>query len=401
MAKSENGVAVKGKNTGIKFISVTELLHEWGITLNTALEHDEGISTLPEMQASNGFSVNHNYTSENIQQLIIGEMIGRSGARDKEEFIQMVQRMVTKLLDNLSLAAEKKLFTDNKETLLNLSQTLLSTIHFIQSFFGNYFDKNEKVPAFLINLYRNEITKAGNRVAEILEQSASISLSLTNLLNEHFIDGAWMAGTKTSYRHFFFEKELITELSNEANPTDTSIRNLLYYFNFNCSAFVMYEFDRLVEMITQLSSKSEKINLLRKELKTVNQLSVRKNYCFDENMPSLKEQVSTWIEEEIKYSEAGHFAQSSAMAADPENKIQTTLSVAKLSLLIRLLVVDKIIINRTVAPMLRTIAKTFTTLQREEVSVGSLETKYHAPDKATISVMKEMLQKWIVILGKL
>ena len=401
MAKSENGVAVKGENAGIKFISVAELLHEWGITLNIALEHDEGISTLPEMQASNGFSPNHNYTAENIQQLIIGEMIGRSGIRDKEEFIQMIQRMVTKLLDNLSLAAEKKVFTENKDALLSLTQTLLNTIHFIQGFFGNYFDKNEKVPAFLLNLYRNEITKAGNQLAETLKQSTNSNLLLTNLLNEHFADGSWMEGAKTSYRHFFYEKELIAELSNEANLSDTSIRNLLYYFNFNCSAFVMYEFDLLVEMITLLPSKSEKINWLRKELKTINQLPVRKNYCFDENMPSLKEQVNTWIEEEIKYCEAGHFTQSAAAATDPENKIQTTLSVAKLSLLIRLLVVDKIIVNRTIAPMLRTIAKTFTTLQREEISFGSLETKYHAPDKATISVMKEMLQKWIVILGRL
>ena len=63
--------------------------------------------------------------------------------------------------------------------------------------------------------------------------------------------------------------------------------------------------------------------------------------------------------------------------------------------------IDKIIVNRTVAPMLRTVAKMFTTLQREEISFGSLETKYHAPDKATIDVMKDMLHKWIHILAKL
>ena len=119
-------------------------------------------------------------------------------------------------------------------------------------------------------------------------------------------------------------------------------------------------------------------------------------------MPPLNEQVSTWITEEIKYCEAGHFMQAAnSSVTEPENKINTTLSVAKLGLLIRLLVVDKIIINRTVAPMLRTVAKTFSTLQREEISFGSLETKYHAPDKATIDVMKDMLHKWLHILSKL
>ena len=67
----------------------------------------------------------------------------------------------------------------------------------------------------------------------------------------------------------------------------------------------------------------------------------------------------------------------------------------------RLLVVDKIIINRQIAPALRTVAKMFTTLQKDEISFGSLETKYHAPDKTTITNVRDMLFKWINILGKL
>ena len=196
--------------------------------------------------------------------------------------------------------------------------------------------------------------------------------------------------------------ELLRELLREVNPATDGIRKLLYYYNFNSSIYVIYEFDRLANLLSAITTKSEKILILRSELKTINQLPVRVNYYFDDNMPSLKEQVSTWITEEIKYCEAGHFMQAVNLAGtETENKINTTLSVAKLGLLIRLLVVDKIIINRTVAPMLRTVAKTFTTLQREEISFGSLETKYHAPDKATIDVMKDMLHKWIHILSKL
>jgi hypothetical protein len=47
-----------------------------------------------------------------------------------------------------------------------------------------------------------------------------------------------------------------------------------------------------------------------------------------------------------------------------DNKIHTSLSVAKLAVIIRLMVVDKIIINKTVAPMLRIVTKTFSTIQR-------------------------------------
>jgi hypothetical protein len=51
-------------------------------------------------------------------------------------------------------------------------------------------------------------------------------------------------------------------------------------------------------------------------------------------------------------------------------------SVAKLALLIRIQVIDKIVINRAAAPMLRIVAKVFTSLQKVEISFGSLETKY-------------------------
>jgi hypothetical protein len=46
-------------------------------------------------------------------------------------------------------------------------------------------------------------------------------------------------------------------------------------------------------------------------------------------------------------------------------------------------------------------AKIFTTLQKEDISFGSLETKYHAPDKTTINAVRDILFKWINILGKL
>ncbi len=401
MSKRENGLAVKEANN-LKYTSATDLLQEWSNSLSRILELEETFAEKPAAINLSALLAQHGNLSENIQRLILDEMIGRSGTRDKEQFIRMVQLMVTRLLDNVSSATEKYPSLPEKESLLTFTQVLLNTIHFIQEFFGNYFDKNERIPAFLINIYKHEIARLGENFIDSINHSSGINPSLILMLNNHFSEAEWMNRKHYSYKTFFYEKDLLAQLLKEKNPTDTSLKNLLYYFNFNCSSFVIYEFDRLVELVTEFQSKADKINALRTELKTINQLPARINYCFDEDMPSLKEQVSTWIEEEIKYCEAGHFIQSViGNNTDAENKINTTLSVAKLSLLVRLLVVDKIIINRTVAPMLRTVAKTFTTLQREEISFGSLETKYHAPDKATIAVMKEMLQKWIVILGKL
>lgn len=403
MSKRDNGAASVAEATvKMELTSATEILHQWNLSLADGFADADSNSVMPDNSVFIKLLNKWGNIAENLQRLILDEMIDRHHAKDKEEFIRMVQLMLTKLLDKVSLvySCPSVSINDNQPGLL--TQELLKALHFIQEYFGTYFDKNERVPDVLISFYKKEINSLSEALRQKLTLSDQVEPVLTETLISHFSGSFENSNMPVSYRLHFYEKELLRELSKEVNPSNDNIRKLLYYYNFNSSAFVIYEFDRLVNLLTSHVLKSEKINFLRTQLKTINQLPVRVNYCFDDNMPSLKEQVSTWITEEIKYCDAGTFTQApNTSVTEPENKINTTLSVAKLGLLIRLLVVDKIIVNRTVAPMLRTVAKMFTTLQREEISFGSLETKYHAPDKATIGMMKEMLAKWIHILGKL
>ena len=55
-------------------------------------------------------------------------------------------------------------------------------------------------------------------------------------------------------------------------------------------------------------------------------------------MPSLKDQVNGWINEEVRFIESGQY-QAAIQGNMPENldKIHTSLSVAKLAVIIRLL----------------------------------------------------------------
>ncbi len=91
----------------------------------------------------------------------------------------------------------------------------------------------------------------------------------------------------------------------------------------------------------------------------------------------------------------------SKQESEQDEKLHLSLSVAKIALLFRLMIIDKVITNRIVAQVLRIVVKTVTTLHRENISFGSLETKYHNPDRGTISAVKDMLFRWINILGKL
>ena len=119
-------------------------------------------------------------------------------------------------------------------------------------------------------------------------------------------------------------------------------------------------------------------------------------------MPSLKEQVSGWIVEEIKFLETDSaFSIPTAGANEGGNKIETSLSVSKLALLVKLMVVDKVITNRVVAQVLRVVIRTVAASQSENIGFSSFESKYHKTDKGTITAVKDMLFRWINILNQL
>jgi len=51
--------------------------------------------------------------------------------------------------------------------------------------------------------------------------------------------------------------------------------------------------------------------------------------------------------------------------------------------------------------MHRVVTKVFTSLQKDSISFNSLQTKFHALDKATINAAGDIIFKGINILGKL
>ena len=387
----------------MEFSSATDILYHWSNSFSCVLKSELYLGNQSAADIIQELVPQPELVFENLQRLILDGMIGNEGVQDKGQFIRLIQILLTQVLDNISLHSKENQIHETLYSYKTLTYGLLKTMHFIQEYFSNYFDRNENAPLSFVRLHKSEMDRYSTQLKKVISDSANQQSKLARFIQHYFLNDANEIEIAVSYQQLFYKKELIKELLKENQGfEEDKIRAILYYFNFNQPDFVMYEFERLTMLLNNKVAKAERINFLRNELKIINQLPTRSNYCFDSLMPTLKEQVSTWISEEVRYIETGQFAIATSLSiSENENKIHTTLSVAKLAVLIRLLVVDKIIINRTVAPMLRVVAKIFTTLQREEISFGSLETKYHAPDKATIKAVKDMLFKWINILSRL
>lgn len=325
-----------------------------------------------------------------IPSLLMEEMIDSSVIYDKHQYIRLIQVLLVNISDLLILK--------NNTGFAETYQQIEKTIQFIEDFFYQQYDADCRITKYHLQEFLNCVLLKLD-YWQLKLQSGSLIAALKECLADKFS----LPEAGLTYRKVHFLKTLITQIELATTViTEEFIRELFIYNNFNAECFIEYEITLVKEKVGTLSNYTESILFLQTEKERVAGLKIKASSCFDIHQPSVKKQLADFITEEIKQVEIkNNKAANKDLLIDPESKIQTSLSVAKLAVLIRLMVIDKIIINKSVAPMLRTITKLFTTLQKDEISFGSLETKYHAPDKSTVNVMKEMLQKWVGIVGKL
>ena len=392
------------RGKGLKTSSPSLILDKWNTIINGRLNP---LNTNDDLLAAEAVQLVINESEDDqqtIRSMLIEDLIEKPNVMDKEQYVKVNQTLLIRILDKLFAYSQTRPLNENILLLYNtISQHLQSTLDFIEDFFSNYFDRNEKVPEPYISFAKENIKKQVKHLKHIVSKQDGTDTFLTSLVLDSIQHLLLDESIVITYSRLSYHKMLVNELlSQKVIQSPHSIIEALYYLNYNEDNFITYEYEWLKELTTVLPTNQEKIAALRFEQKKINQLPLKPNCCYNPNMPSLKEQINGWIDEEVKFLENVQLPEKVAdKLNENEDKIHTSLSVAKLAVLLRLLVIDKIIINRTVASMLRVAAKIFTTLQKDDISFGSLETKYHAPDKATINAVKDMLFKWINILGKL
>lgn len=370
------------------------VISEYGIAINSNKDTEAGLTEMIELSA---------VLKQKSKELFIQSIVGKIAVQDKRELTTITQSVITRLLDQLFTIEQKQTEDTEKVSIELISEHVKEVFEFIKEYFSSYFDYTQKVPSYLLSYFKASLKTNAESLKQLAVNNGiemeEIGVIVSEVV-EHTITGS---STINTYSQINYYRDLFHQfLSGDGTLTASFIRDTLYKYNYNSESFIINEYERLNKACGQLHSIKEKIGLLSYELKKVNQFFCTPKNGFLQFLPSVKEQVGNWIIEEIRFLEKGTLPiEYASTLSESDNKIHTSLSVAKLAVIIRLLVVDKIIINRTIAPMLRIVTKTFSTLQKDDISIGSLETKYHAPDKATINAVKDMLFKWINILGKL
>jgi hypothetical protein len=381
-------IQCNGSDSGTR-LTVQQALCKWYSFFNQDLNFKNGngwlFSGLPQEDLISSLKTD----IELIPSVLMDEFISNSLIQDKEQYIRLVQALLINLSDCL---------VSREDEFRNFCNEIENILQFIQNFFYQQFDLDSRLTQF--HLYQFcKCSKLKLQYWQIKLDDSPLIDALRECLANKFISPE----NNITYRKISYLKYILQEIESATSViSEKYVRQVFIYNNFNSDCFINYEIELIQTELRKFPTNQEAILFLQSEQGRVAKLKVKSGISFDTQQPSIKKQLADWITEEIKQLELrNRKAADKDLLIDPESKIQTSLSVAKLAVLIRLMVVDKIIINKSVAPILRTVTKLFTTLQKDEISFGSLETKYHAPDKTTLNTMKEMMQKWVGILGKL
>jgi hypothetical protein len=381
-------IQYNGSDSGTR-LTVQQALCKWYILFNhrTNLPGTDDIlfSELPKENLLSSLQTD----IELIPSVLMDEFISNSLIQDKDQYIRIVQALLINLSDCL---------ISREDEFENVCNEIENILQFIQNFFYQQFDLDSRLTQFYLYQFC-KCSKLKLQYWQIKLNDSPLIDALRECLAEKFI----VPENNITYRKISYLKYILQEIESATSViSEKYVREVFMYNNFNSDCFINYEIELIQTELRKFQTNQEAILFLQSEQGRIVKLKMKSGISFDNQQASTKKQLSDWITEEIKQLELkNRKAADKDLLIDPESKIQTSLSVAKLAVLIRVMVVDKIIINKSVAPMLRTITKLFTTLQKDEISFGSLETKYHAPDKTTLNTMKEMLQKWVAILSKL
>ncbi|OYX85219.1 MAG: hypothetical protein B7Y83_05470 [Flavobacteriales bacterium 32-34-25] len=276
-------------------------------------------------------------------------------------------------------------------------------LRFIEKEYRNYLNVNIQIPYRSTLVKEFEIT---NKLKEVKSRllDSNINNQLLKLTYEPLLKIATInIQEKLTYYEFNYCSEFILALYkqiNFANISEDIIKESLFYLNFNSLKFFKYLTFEIIQELENQENNIQKIDFLYRLLKNYNQKQFRNFIKYKPNLPSLKEQMISWIEEEIEYLtkkiklEANQFTNISTN--EEKIKFLTSLSVAQLSYFFGLLMETEIIKHKNQTDIFRFISENFKTNNTEKISVDSLKVKYYNVESNTRNVLREKL---IELLG--
>ncbi len=289
---------------------------------------------------------------------------------------------------------------------LKITYISLEKLHrFIEKEYRNYLNVNSQIPYRSIFVKEFELSKKLKVVKSRLLES-NVNDQLLQLLYDPLLKiGKINIQEKLTYYEFNYCSEFILvlhDLFESKIITNDVITECLFDLNFNTLQFLNHLTSCIVQELEIQENDIQKIDILYRMLKTNNQMHCRSFIKYKANLPSIKEQIIIWIEEEIEYLTKKiklEGNQISLIAGNEEKvKISTGLSVAQLSGFFRLLEETDIITHKNHTGIFRFMAENIKTNKTDKISIDSIKQKFYNMETSTKEVLKQKIIRMLELL---
>lgn len=213
---------------------------------------------------------------------------------------------------------------------------------------------------------------------------------LLNLTNLH-------AHEKISYYQYNYSKKYVIDIAkfiyqNPNGITQMEWCNWLIEMHVNMFKFFDYITSILKNEFNNCDTEIEKLELMFHYLKFYNQSKNKLGVSYKENLPEIKFQIYTWLEEEIEFlSRKRELTKKIELRNESNgnaNKIHLDLSVAQLAYALNLLIKTGIIKNNNLKEVLQAATEIFKTDMTESISFDSLRSKFYNVETSTSDAVK-------------
>ncbi len=361
---------------------------------------------LPDQLNYQFFAENYRVALDELKKIRANLELEVLSAADNDYIAYLVrqhQLAFTELSDQLYESQHYPLMDEFEKVSLiqfygHINMLLEDALIFIEMEFPRYFDREMKI----IEESKNRLSLEARRQLKLIQKEArkiDIPEELIQILcapfQELFAEDKIITYQKTDYLECLYKRLLAFFAEPASMKTINRLHEYLVFINFNSLRYYNFTVRRYQEKAGHCGNTLEQIEFFYREKTDLNQLPIQQGISLKPSRPYIKEQIGTWLSEEI------YFLDKRQQLLKPQandnrdqqadQKIHTSLSVAHLSLAVKLLVEAKVITNRNSTELLRIVAKNFKTDRNEELSENSLRNKYYSVEGGTLRNMKEVL----------
>jgi hypothetical protein len=342
----------------------------------------------------------------------VGDALNAAGISDVggkcgEQYFRQHQIILTELSDK-AFQYQQQLGTENSDCILEdcsiyhlydeIIEKLEQLLAYIEKIFPKYFDSSLKITDAKKKSLQPEIS-SGLKLLEKELRHLYVPEDLIAIAGTPFREFC-KTGKLVTYRELpylkVYRKEFAFFIANVKTSNGTEqFCEFLVSLNFNDFRFYNYLVIDIKEKTNSSHPLPEQLKNLYYHLKLLNQLPVIPGLAFRRELPPIKKQVATWISEELLYQDKQKelmvLADEKQEEQSNEEKIQTTLSVAHLSLVVKLLLESKMISNKNPSELMRLVARNFKTDRNDDISENSIRNKYYTVESGTLTSMREAM----------